>query len=284
VHRRLVKSGPSVFPAAYTGAVSEATSAFRVYRPSRPLAPFVGFLWSCDRYVVSHTSERVLPTGTADVIFRGDDYRNLRGGLAGPRSKYVTVSTERPFTAVGIHFKPGGAYPFLGGATVDLADDSAPLVDLWGSAADELSERLACVAAPEDRFRVLEQSLLTRLPGGFVPRQPIRRALDLFQRSGGRMSVGAVVQRIGISRRRFVDAFRTEVGLSPKVFCRLRRFSAVLDDVASLNNADWADVAQAVGYWDQAHFNHEFREFCGLTPSEYLARRIAPTHVAAPGS
>jgi len=259
--------------------VSDATSAFRVYRPSRALAPFVGCFWSCDRYVVSHTSERVLPTGTADVIFRGDDCRALRGGLTGPRSRYLTVSTERPFSAVGIHFKPGGVYPFFGGATVDLADASAPLVDLWGSAADELSERLACGEAPEDRFRALEQMLLARLPGGFVPRQPIRRALDLIHRSGGRMSVGAVVQRIGISRRRFVDAFRSEVGLSPKVFCRLRRFSAVLDSVASLKDADWADVAQAAGYWDQAHFNHEFREFCGLTPSEYLARRIAPTHV-----
>ena len=264
--------------------VSEASSAFRVYKPSRALAPFVGCFWSCDRYVVSHTSERVLPTGTASVIFRGDDGRALRGGLTGPRSTYVTVSTERPFTAVGIHFKPGGAYPFLGGATVELADASAPLVDLWGSAADELSERLACVAAPEDRFRVLEQTLLARWPGGFVPRQPISRALDLFHRSGGLMSVGAVVQAVGISRRRFVEAFRSEVGLSPKVFCRLRRFSAVLDSVALLKSVNWADVAQAAGYWDQAHFNHEFREFCGLTPSEYLARRIAPTHVAAPGS
>lgn len=167
---------------------------------------------------------------------------------------------------------------------MDLAEASAPLVDLWGSAADELSERLACVTAPDDRFRVLERILLERLSAGFVPRQPIRRALELFHRSGGLLSVGAVVQRIGISRHRFVDAFRSEVGLSPKVFCRLRRFSAVLDYVASLTDADWVDVAQAVGYWDQAHFNHEFREFCGLTPSEYLARRIAPTHVAAPGT
>lgn len=263
--------------------MAEAFSTFRVYRPSGALAPFVASFWSCDRYVASHTSERVLPTGTADVIFRGVDYRGLRGGIAGPRSRYVTVSTEDPFTAVGVHFNPGGTYPFVGGATVDLADANAPLVDLWGGAADEVSEHLADAAAPEDRFRVLEQMLLTRLRGGFLPRQSTRRALDLFQRSGGLMSVGAVVQRLGMSRRRFVEEFRSEVGLSPKAFCRLRRFSAVLTRVGSLKDADWADVAQAVGYWDQAHFNHEFREFCGLTPSEYLARRVAPTHVADAG-
>ena len=88
--------------------MSEASSAFRVYRPSGALAPFVTFFWSCGFCVASHTSERVLPTGTADVIFRGDDCRDLRGGFTGPRSKHVTVSTERPFTAVGVHFNPGG--------------------------------------------------------------------------------------------------------------------------------------------------------------------------------
>jgi AraC-like DNA-binding protein len=259
--------------------VSKASSACRVYRPSGALAPFVAFLWSCDRYVGSHASERVLPTGTADVIFRGDIRDELRGALVGPRSKCVTVSTERPFTAVGVHFNPGGAYPFVGGATADLVDSSAPLADLWGSAADDIAERLACATAPQDRFRVLEQMLLARL-SAFTPQLPIRRALELFDRSGGLITVGAVLQRIGTSRRRFVEEFRTEVGFPPKAFCRLRRFSVVLNRVASLKDADWADVAQVVGYWDQAHFNHDFREFCGLTPSEYLARRVAPTHVA----
>ena len=98
------------------------------------------------------------------------------------------------------------------------------------------------------------------------------------------MSVSGVVHRVGMSRRRFVEDFRSEVGFSPKAFCRLRRFSAVLHRVASLKDAHWADVAHAAGYWDQAHFNHEFREFCGLTPSEYLARRVTPTHVAPTGS
>jgi AraC-like DNA-binding protein len=259
--------------------VTEATTAFRVYRPSGRLGPFVEFFWSCDRYAVSHASERVLPTGTTDLIFRGDTWHELRGGLTGPRSKYVTVSTGSPFAAVGVHFKPGGAYPFVGGAIVDLADTSAPLADLWGTAADELVEHLAYATAAEDRFRVLEEKLLAHLPG-FVPRDPIRHARDLFDRSRGLMSVGAVVQRVAMSRRRFIEEFRSEVGLSPKTFCRLRRFSAVLSRVASLTDADWAGVAHSVGYWDQAHFNHDFRAFSGLTPSEYLARRVARTHVA----
>ena len=228
-------------------------------------------------------TERVLPTATADVIFRGDGCE-MRGGLTGPRSKYIKVSTAGPFTAVGVHFTPGGAYPFVGEATKELVDASAPLTDLWGPAADAVLEQLARAPGAENRFRVLEQMLLARLPRAFVPRPAITRAMHLFEPSGGLMPIVAVAERVGVPRRRFVEEFRSQVGVSPKVFCRLRRFSAVLHRIASGADVDWADVAYAAGYWDQAHFNHEFREFCGLTPTEYLARRVAPTHVAEPGS
>lgn len=264
---------------AYTAVVTNGTSGFRTCRPSAPLAPFVEFFWSCERYAPAHSRERVLPTGTTDLIFRGDTWHELRGGLVGPRSKCVTVSTGAPFAAVGVHFKPAGAYPFVRGATADLVDSAAPLADLWGPVADAISEHLASAMAPEQRFRVMEEMLLARLSES-APQLSIRWAVDVFTRSRGLLPVGAVVQRVGMSRRRFVEEFRKEVGLSPKAFCRLRRFSAALYRVASLADVDWADVAQAAGYWDQAHFNHEFREFCGLTPSEYLARRVAPTHVA----
>jgi AraC-like DNA-binding protein len=35
-------------------------------------------------------------------------------------------------------------------------------------------------------------------------------------------------------------------------------------------------LAEDFGYTDQAHLHHDFREFCGLTPADYLLR-------AAPG-
>jgi AraC-like DNA-binding protein len=96
--------------------------------------------------------------------------------------------------------------------------------------------------------------------------------------------IAALAEAAGLSQRRFIDRFRAEIGLTPKRFCRVRRFQQVLHLAHSGGIIDWPDVAQACGYFDQAHLIHDFRAFCGLTPTGYLDRRGAHmNHVALPG-
>jgi AraC-like DNA-binding protein len=84
--------------------------------------------------------------------------------------------------------------------------------------------------------------------------------------------------------RRLIEVFRHEVGLTPKVYCRLSRFRAAVGTVATVPTVDWAATASACGYFDQSHFIHEFREFAGMSPSAYLRHRTAsPNHVRLPG-
>jgi AraC-like DNA-binding protein len=107
----------------------------------------------------------------------------------------------------------------------------------------------------------------------------VQYAVDLIERSRGARPVSTVVERIGMSPRRFLDVFRSEVGLSPKAFCRIRRFASVLRQIERTVDVDWVDVALSCGYFDQAHFNRDFRAFSGVTPSTYLRHHISRTHV-----
>ena len=72
------------------------------------------------------------------------------------------------------------------------------------------------------------------------------------------------------SQRRFIQLFSNEVGLTPKLFCRVNRFQRVVRSLASIEEVDWAEVALDCGYYDQAHFIHDFQDFAGITPSAYL--------------
>ena len=113
-----------------------------------------------------------------------------------------------------------------------------------------------CVHASRGRWRAIPRSRW-RLRD-FVARLPPR--------------VGAVAAESGLSRRRFIEVFVEEVGVTPKLYLRLARFNRVLGCVFGTADVDWAEIAYLHGYADQSHFNREFREFAGLTPSQYLAR------------
>lgn len=84
-----------------------------------------------------------------------------------------------------------------------------------------------------------------------------------------------MIERSGLSRKRFVRIFRDEVGQTPKLFSPIRRFQGLLHLIASGRRVDWAELALMCGYCDQAHFTHDFRAFAGLNPGAYLTRRGA---------
>jgi AraC-like DNA-binding protein len=150
---------------------------------------------------------------------------------------------------------------------------------VWGTYASSISDRLWEKDSAECRFEVLQEAMLATARGRFERHAAVRYALDAFDRSNGAGPVAEVVQRLGLSPRRFSEVFRREVGLSPKAFCRIRRFNEVLTRIERRTDVDWADIALSCGYFDQAHFNHDFRAFAGLSPSAYLRERMSRTHV-----
>ena len=76
------------------------------------------------------------------------------------------------------------------------------------------------------------------------------------------------------------------IGVTPKRLARTYRFAATVFSINPAEPIDWADLAGGAGYFDQAHFGHEFRAFTGLTPTRYVEvrRRFLrehPGHVLA---
>jgi AraC-like DNA-binding protein len=264
----------------YTSGMAQDPGPFHWYRPGSPLSEFVDFFWAYDGYLPAHAQERLLPTGTMELVFTIDSGGAAAAGIRGPHSEFTVLDTRRPFSVIAAHFRPGGGFPFFGVPSRALHNRSTPLDLLWGGHAGIIRDAMWEATTVVQRFRTLEEALLTAARGSFDRHPAVRYALAAFDRSNGALTVGDVVQRIGLSSRRFVELFQCEVGLSPKAFCRIRRFNEVLRRVERLNVVDWADVALSCGYFDQAHFNHDFRAYAGLSPSSYLRHRLARTHVA----
>ena len=245
---------------------------YRRHVPAPPLSEFVELLWLFDGYAPGHARERLLPMGTVELVvnLREDQPDFSDPVVAGPHSEYSVLDTSRAASVIGVHFKPGGAFPFLGLPAGELHNLDVSLDVLWGARAGEMRERILAAPTPEAKFAVLERALLSAARS--LARHPaVAFALREFRSVPPARSVAEVTSAIGLSPKRFIDRFRDEVGLTPKLFCRVRRFQEVVRRVHRARDVDWADVALGCGYFDQAHFINDFRAFSGLSPTAYLA-------------
>src|SRR5437867_10660051 len=83
------------------------------YVPGPPLSEFVALFWYFRGDEVPNAKERVLPTGAVDLIIRLDSARTSDSGMHGPRTRSVVITTTSRHELIGVHFKLGGAFPFL---------------------------------------------------------------------------------------------------------------------------------------------------------------------------
>jgi AraC-like DNA-binding protein len=254
--------------------------------PSPRLAGFVEFFWYYEGWNGSHPMERVLPDGTFELVInlldgprklfdRGDLARYSsfrRGWLSGTHSRYIVIDTLPGASMIGAHFKPGGARRFLGPASDEFHDQVVEFEAVWGTRARDLRERLLAAPGPTAKFHHLEHflaGLLSWSRKDAERHQAVAWATNQIYRQPQMLTIGAVIEKLGISHKHFIEQFREQVGLTPKLFCRIRRFQEALVQINSRRQIDWAELACDCGYYDQSHFINDFQAFTGLNPTSY---------------
>jgi AraC-like DNA-binding protein len=263
--------------------------------PSARLRPFVCTLWATEPGPGAAAgpggTEHVLPTGSMHLVFRlgGDPVRLLPAAQAaqplghavvgGARASFYAKEAGGAAASVGAQLYPGAAELLFGVPSDVLAERHTDLADLWGPRAGHALEQLQGTRTLAARLDMLEHLLAARL----APWRGLHPAVaQALRHIGEPVTVQWLVQQSGLSHRQFSAQFQRAVGLAPKAYARVLRFQRVLHGVHSRARAgapvQWADAAQAAGYFDQPHFNREFRAMAGVTPESYRARLPAQPH------
>jgi AraC-like DNA-binding protein len=147
------------------------------------------------------------------------------------------------------------------------------LDDVLGTSVHRLQAELHDARTWEARFAVLDREIASRLhTGPSLPRE-ISWAWEQLTGTAGQAKVQGLSKKIGWGERHFARQFNHHIGMTPKVFARVLRFGQAVRQLTREGEARLADVALDCGYYDQAHFTRDFREFAGVTPTELLASR-----------
>jgi AraC-like DNA-binding protein len=233
---------------------------FEIAPPPR-LSTYVECFWWL-RSSEGDMDHRVLPDACTDLIFSTLNGR-VRGSAVGFMTRAIVSPLAPREEIFGVRFRPAMSHGILRIPVSMLTDVIVDLESLWGKQARALEQRLADARSHQERIGCIESVLE---PGG--PPTPVQRAALWVVENRGDASAAELARHAGLSARQFRRLCIEQTGVGPKMLCRIVRFRNAANDVLH-RAANWADFALDHGYYDQAHFINEFREFCGVTPAEY---------------
>jgi AraC-like DNA-binding protein len=173
---------------------------------------------------------------------------------------------------LGVKFHPGAFFPFFGQPISVLADTSIAAADVFARASEAETEVLE---ARGDRAMVQAAAAFVRenIPAYDIKVERARHAVDEIVRDPTLARVGDLVQRLRTTERALQRLFFCYVGASPRwVIKRYRTFEA-LERLAETRGMDLSDLAQDLGYFDQAHFTNDFKRLTGHPPAQYAETR-----------
>jgi AraC-like DNA-binding protein len=258
------------------------------WTPPAPLDRFIQNLWYWEAgEAPGHAKDTIMASAHMGILinlgadelfwYGGEKFHiqsKLRGiALCGTHAKNFAIDALQP-KMMGVRFQPGGAWPFFGPTGLDFYNNHISLEDFWGgNRAHSLHMRLVETPGIAGKFKVLLNALLEHAPRPLEHSAAVSMALQRFERAPLSSRVKKTADDADLSQKKFIRHFTQEVGFTPKLYLRVARFQKLLQKVCDMPTVDWAPLAAAHGYYDQPHLIRDFREFCGFTPTQYLAMR-----------
>jgi AraC-like DNA-binding protein len=266
-----------------TSATAEVNVDYREYKVHPTLAPFVKCIWSqeSDRAIFNAGRERILPDSCFELVFHfrdplltrypdGTSAIQPRSFVVGQMKRFLEIEPAGQMGLIAVRFHARGAYLFFHRPLSEVTEGIVDLTDFWKELTRELTERVALACSMTERVRIVEETLLGLLSKNGHYDHTVDRGIQLIETSGGQLSVVQLARHLGVSNRQLTRRFQNTVGLGPKEFARIIRFLQAVRCLRDSHSVTLTETAISCGYFDQAHFNHEFRELAGMTPGEFF--------------
>lgn len=218
---------------------------------------------------------RLVPSTRMKIDISLGEPPELADSGAAPRAAVYGLRT-RPTTltrfdgpSINVDLTPPGAYGLLAVPLWKVTDMVIDLVDAVGHEADRIVPRLTEVTGWPERMALLDDALTAWTETGPRPAPQVLRAWYRLRHSHGRIPIERLAAEVGWTRRHLVNQFRTQIGSTPKAAARVIRFQHGLHLLRLPGpRRSLAELAQTVGYSDQAHLTREFGSLADVTPAQ----------------
>lgn len=169
-----------------------------------------------------------------------------------------------------IQFKSNGISAIFGIPQQVLINTILPVGDVLGSYHHLLVEQLSSCEDIEDMSVIVNTYLIKKLlqQKQKVYTHTIASCANIISQNKGVVSLDKICRYANMSTRTFERRFMYEVGMPAKLYARIIRFSNAMENKMLNPEKRWTDITYESGYFDQAHFIKECKEFSNKTPDE----------------
>jgi AraC-like DNA-binding protein len=270
---------------------------YEAFIPSFPLNQFIeSFVYFCG-FNPSHSVDRFLPDGNTYVVIDLTDYPKFiydnntlkeiqsckNVWFSGIRNKFITIPSGRDSEMFIINFCKGKAYPFVEMPMNELADYVVDGELVMSNQILDMRETLLDLLTIKQKFIYAEQFLLKSFLKKLTVNPFVDFSVNRIIQSPHQLSIQHLADKVGYSQKHFIKIFREHVGLTPKAFLKIMRFQKAIKEIEATKTANWAAIAGEAGYYDQAHFINDFKEFSGFTPKQFMKMQGEFTNYIALG-
>lgn len=246
------------------------------YRPNEQLRPFV----KAYRIIESQEgiTNRVLSSTSFALAFRLQgqvSYIHCEDAIALPAITLTGLRKTPRLIKYGqnsatliVLFKEQGVSSFFKHPLHELFGESTSFADyIPQSEVAFAKEQLAEIEDNKSRLYFVEQFLISKL----IYRKPdilVTKAIDKINSVNGNVKIKALTGDLCISHDAFEKRFRKATGATPKQFAFIVKMNAMIR--RSKLDSSFLELAFENGFYDQPHFNKDFKTFTGQTPSDFF--------------
>jgi len=240
---------------------------YHEYCPALQIQPYIYCYWQLKttQKLQQPFFYRVVADGCIDIAF--DLKRTQESVVMGFHDTFNEFALESEFNYVGIRFLPAMFPVAFNVDASELSHCMLPLDNLLPGIARHIRNNANPQFRMDQLIRFLDDYFVRELAG--VRREIDHRFFNALQSiliRQGTINIGSGIDT-GLSSRQMRRLFNFYIGDSPKRFAKVVRFQNVLLAKPSRQSLRQNKLFFD-GYYDQAHFIKEFRQFYGLTPSK----------------
>lgn len=247
--------------------------------PSVALQPFVHHYWVLKTAGVS-MSNIILPDGCLHWMFHRKktfDVDNIsqdsiKASATGLYDQAIRIHSTEDVELITVFFHPYAAGAVMGMPCKALAFENVDFESLESLEFKALKRNVLDADSTEEGVGMIEEFILQQLikTQGSPYLKQLQNVFGLMKAKPD-VRVDELASAACLGERQFRRVFMDNVGMNPKQIQRIMRFRNSTNQLIHSTPENLDNVLYTNGYTDHSHFNHEFHDIVGISPTEYIA-------------